>query len=331
MTKEETGKTVGIVGATGLVGKTIASVLEERNFPVGELVPIATEASSGAFVQAFGENWKIRQLEDADFACVELCFFTAGRAVSLKNVPAALERGCRVVDNTTAYRMKEGIPLVVPEVNGDLVDSRVSLVSSPNCTAIILTMALAPIHKAAGIKRVVVTSFQSVSGTGREALAELDSQTEADVKGEECLLRVYPKQIAYNCLPQIGEISVRGYSEEEEKIAEETRKILSSPGMMVVPTAARVPVRVGHSIAVSVELQRDLAVEEALEIWRHSNGVETDSGLPTALDVAGSDTVVVGRVRRDETVPYGIVFWVVGDNLRKGAATNSVQIAELML
>ncbi|UCG51485.1 MAG: aspartate-semialdehyde dehydrogenase [Candidatus Latescibacterota bacterium] len=320
---------IAIAGATGVVGQTIVRVLEERRFPVSGYIPIATEASSGADVEAFGRAWPVQTPAEVDFTGTDIAFFTAGAPLSKKLVPRAIEQGCRVVDNTTAFRMEKEVPLVVPEINGSLVKPDTKLVACPNCTAIVLVMSLAPILRAAPIHRVVVTSFQSVSGAGREALSELDRQTVADTRHEETEIKALPKQIAFNCIPLIGDTRASGYTKEEEKITEETQKILEQPGLHVVPTAVRVPTRVGHALSVNVELGGPLDIEGARKLWKHAPGVEYTDDIPTPLDVAGDDTVVVGRLRRDLTRPHALTYWAVGDNLRKGAATNSVQIAEL--
>jgi aspartate-semialdehyde dehydrogenase len=332
LTMANTGnKTLAVVGATGVVGQTMARVLEERRFPVGEYVPIATELSAHKKVEAFGENWLVRDARAVDFRGIDFCLFTAGAAVSGELVPKAIDAGCRVVDNTTAFRMEKDVPLVVPEINGSLVTRETKLVSCPNCTAIVLVMTLAPIERAVPIERVVVTSFQSVSGAGREALDELNDQTAADTRGGSLEVNALPKQIAFNCLPQIGDVGQSGYTKEEEKIIEETQKILDRPDIRVVATAVRVPTRVGHAMSVNVELRSPLDVDKARELWTRAKGVTYTDEIPTPLDVTGRDDVIVGRLRRDTTRPYAITYWAVGDNLRKGAATNSVQIAELML
>lgn len=314
-----------------MVGQTILAVLEERNFPVERVIPVATESSSGAVVRGFGTDWRVTGLDDLSYGEIDFCFFTAGNRVSRRSVPRALEHGCKVIDNTTAFRLQGDVPLVIPEINGALVTSDTNLVTSPNCTVAILVMALAPLFDAAGMERIVVTSFQSVSGTGRQALAEMMQQTRADLDDESYPPAVYPKQIACNCIPQIGDFSEQGFSGEEEKIAAETRKILAAPSLRIAATAVRVPVKVGHAVSASVQLQGELTVARARELLLRAPGVELDPGVPTQLDAAGRDEVLVGRVRLDETVPHGLLLWVVGDNLRKGAATNCVQIAELML
>jgi aspartate-semialdehyde dehydrogenase len=324
-------KRVAVVGATGVVGHAMAKVMEERGFPVGEYLPLATERSADKKIEAFGREWTVRDAYDVDYRGIDIGLFTAGAPVSRDLVPKAIEAGCRVVDNTTAFRMEKNVPLVVPEINGGLVTQRTPLVSCPNCTAIVLVMALAPIARAAAIERVVVTSFQSVSGAGREALDELNEQARADARGTPIRVKAFPKQIAFNCLPLIGSIETSGYTKEEEKIIEETQKILDAADVKVVSTAVRVPTRVGHAVSVNVEMRAPLQLEEAKDLWRRAEGVEYTDEIPTPLDVAGRDEVIVGRLRRDTTRPHAFSFWAVGDNLRKGAATNSVQIAELMI
>jgi aspartate-semialdehyde dehydrogenase len=324
-------KCVAVIGATGVVGHAMVKVLEERNFPVGEYVPIATELSANRKIEAFGREWTVRDAYKTDYRGIDIGLFTAGAPVSRDLIPRAIGAGCRVVDNTTAFRMERDVPLVVPEINGRLVTSKTPLVSCPNCTAIVLVMSLAPIARAAAIERVVVTSFQSVSGAGREALDELNEQARADARGAPVGVKAFPKQIAFNCYPMIGGIEKSGYTKEEEKIIEETQKILEAPDIRVVSTAVRVPTRVGHAVSVNVEFRAPLDLEEAKELWRRAEGVEYTDEIPTPLDVAGRDEVIVGRLRRDTTRPHAFSYWAVGDNLRKGAATNSVQIAELML
>ena len=324
-------RTVAVVGATGVVGDTIARVLEERRFAGGEFVPVATERAEKRRVTAFGRDWEVLAPDKVDFSAVDYAFFTAGADVSRELVPKAVDAGCRVIDNTSAFRMQPDVPLVVPEINGARIESDTRLAACPNCTTINLVMALWPIAREMPIERVVVTSFQSVSGAGREALEEMDTQARANLDGHEAQARVFAKPIAFNCLPKVGDFTVTGATVEEEKVVAETQRILENADLKIVPTCVRVPVRVGHSLSVNVELKGALSVEDAQALWRRAPGVDYDEGLPTALDIAGRDTVVVGRARRDATRPHAMTFWVVGDNLRKGAATNSVQIAELMV
>jgi len=327
-------RSVAVVGATGVVGQTIATVLEERRFTVTEFFPVATVRSEARRVEAHGRAWEVRAVEDVDFGSIDYAFFTAGAGVSQAFVPRAVEAGCRVIDNTSAFRMDPQVPLVVPEINGARIDAETRLVACPNCTTINLVMALWPIARTMPIIRVVVTSFQSVSGAGRAALADLEYQTRAALDGRAASFEdppVFEKPIAFNCLPKIGDLTASGNTGEEEKVIAETRKILDDPGIDVVPTCVRVPVHVGHALSVNIELAGPLSIEEARDLWRRAPGVEYDDGLPTPLDVAGRDSVVVGRARIDRTRPHAMTLWVVGDNLRKGAATNSVQIAELMV
>ncbi|UCH84456.1 MAG: aspartate-semialdehyde dehydrogenase [Candidatus Latescibacterota bacterium] len=324
-------KTIAIVGATGVVGRTIETVLEERGFAVDNYVPVATGRRGQKETTAFGKTWTLTAPDDVDFSGIDVAFFSAGASVSEMLVPKAVDRGCRVVDNTTAFRMDRNVPLVVPEINATRVGGDAMLVACPNCTAIVLVMSLAPLLAAVPVERVVMTSFQSVSGAGREALCELDEQIEADAGDKAPQVEVLPRQIAFNCVPVIGDALESGYTKEEEKIVEESQKILDEPELKIVPTAVRVPTRVGHAIAVNVELKEPLAPGRAIELWKSAPGVTYSDEVPTPLDAAGSDMVIAGRVRRDPTRPNAITYWVVGDNLRKGAATNSVQIAELFL
>ena len=326
-----TTKRIAIVGATGVVGQTMIRLLEDRRFQVEDFVPIATDASADTSVGAFGDTWTVRALREDNFKNVDIAFFTAGAKASLAHVPAAIENGCRVIDNTTAFRMSEDTPLVVPEINGELITEQTRLVACPNCTAIVLVMTLAPLLRRVPIERVVVTSFQSVSGAGRDALTEMESQVKYDLANKPPRAEIFTKPIAYNCLPQVGKMTSSGGTVEEEKIIEETRKILAAPELHVVATAVRVPVRVGHAISVNIETKEPLGVDEAKSLWNAFDGVRYDEGLPTQRDIEGTDTVVVGRARRDASRPHAISYWAVGDNIRKGAATNSVQIAELFL
>lgn len=319
---EPSGKRVAVVGATGVVGETIASTLEQRGFPVADYVPIATKASVGQSVSAFGKSWRVVPIDDVDFGTIDYCFCSAGSAASLEFVPRILEAGCKVVDNTTAFRMNEETPLVIPEINGAEVKSGTSLVACPNCTAIVLLMTLAPLIDAVPVERVVVTSFQSVSGAGKVALRELEANDDK---------HVFYKPIRFNCLPAIGDATPSGYSTEELKIVDESRKILGQPELRIVPTTVRVPVRVGHAVSVNVEFSGKMSGADALDIWRGAVGVSCEDAFPTQLDAAGKDAVMVGHIREDSTRPHALSYWAVGDNLRKGAALNSVQIGELLL
>lgn len=320
-------KRVAVIGATGVVGRTIAQVLELRSFPVSDYIPAATEASAGNHLEALGRSWAVENAARLDYGSVDICFFTAGAAVSRDLVPRAVDAGSRVVDNTTAFRMEPRVPLAVPEINAHTITADTPLVSCPNCTTIVLVMSLAPVVGVAEVERVVVTSFQSVSGAGKRAVDELERQTASASAPAE----VFERPIAFNCVPLVGSMQPSGYTSEEEKIVEETRKILGKPNIQVVPTAVRVPVRVGHSLSVNVEFAGPVDLDELKQRWNNAPGVKFDETFATPLEVAGTDDVIVGRLRRDPTRPSAISYWAVGDNLRKGAATNSVQIAEVML
>lgn len=316
---------IAVIGATGAVGRTMAAVLEERRFAISQYIPVATEGSNRRRIDAFGRAWAVCSAGEVDFSAVDVALFTAGATVSREIVPKALSCGCRVVDNTTAFRMDAEVPLVVPEINAGRIGADTRLVSCPNCTAIVLVMSLWPLVQNVGVKRVVVTSFQSVSGAGRDALDELDAQ----LRDETAPPVTFPKRIAYNCIPRIGPVQQSGYSLEEEKIIDETRKILDRREIDVVPTTVRVPVQVGHGVSVNVELEKALTVTDAVEFWRAMPGVAVSDEPPTPLDVAGTDAIMVGHVRSDPS-RHALSYWAVGDNLRKGAATNSVQIAEIL-
>jgi len=320
---------VAVLGATGAVGRTMLRVLEERSFPVGELRLLASERSTGVRIEYRGQAHPVAVPDEDAFRGVHLVLVASGNDLSERWTPVALRMGARVVDNSSAFRMHDDVPLVVPEVNGERLSARPRLVANPNCCAVPLAMALAPL-RGAGLTRVVVATYQSISGGGAEALArferELDSPTAA--RGADD-----PPPLAFNVIPMIDRLEANGYTHEEMKIARETRKILDLPELPITVTSVRVPVRVGHSHAVNVTAERALTPDEARDLWRASAGIrvldDPEHGrLPMPVDVAGTDDVVVGRVRRDLSHPGGLDFWVVADNLRKGAATNAVQIAE---
>jgi aspartate-semialdehyde dehydrogenase len=324
---------LAVLGATGLVGRTMLQVLEERAFPVGELRLLASDRSLGSELRFRGRAHAVRVPEPEAFTGVQLALFACSNELSQQWAPVALERGARVVDNSSAFRYQEDVPLVVPEVNGDRLAARPRLVANPNCSTIQLVVALEPLRRAAGLARVVVATYQSVSGAGAEALERMEREARASLGGADLDGAARPAPLAFNAVPMIDRLEPNGYSREEMKIVWETRKILGLPGLAITATAARVPVRVGHSEAVNVALEQPLTVEEARAAWRAAPGVrlvdDPEKGsYPMPLLAAGSDEVLVGRVRRDLSQPNGLDFWVVGDNLRKGAATNAVQIAE---
>ena len=330
---------VAVVGATGLVGETMVSVLEERAFPVATLFPLASERSLGRSVSFRGRSYPVRELKDFDFTQVRLALFSAGGAVSREHVPRALAAGCLVIDNTSEFRYREDVPLVVPEVNAHALDSvgTTGLIANPNCSTIQLVLVLKPLLDAAGLERVDVATYQSVSGAGREAVEELARQSIAALSGKGPIAGPDgAKQIAFNCVPHIDAFQENGYTREEMKIVWESRKILERPQLRVNATAVRVPVFYGHSEVVHVSTERALSAAQARELLRNAPGVTVldeprTGGYPTAAtEAAKRDTVYVGRIREDLAPDHGLNLWVVADNVRKGAATNSVQIAEAL-
>ena len=340
------GLRVAVVGATGVAGSEIVRVLEERRFPVSELVPFASPRSEGRPVRLFGKEYPCRVLAPGCFEGVDLALMEAPATPTKEWAPRALEAGCWVVDNSSAYRYDDGVPLVVPEINADRLDGRSRLVSSPNCTTLAMVPVLKPLEDAARLRRVQATSFQAVSGTGQAALAELEGETREYLEHPEDLHHsarlperfhageVYPKPIGFNVIPQADDFTGdEGLTKEEWKLIAETRKILGRPDLAVSPFCTRVPVWVGHSLAVTVETERPLTPAEAEELLSKAPGVRLWPGreYPTPLDVAGTDGTHVGRVRTDPGLPGALVMWISGDNLRKGAGLNNVQIAEELL
>ena len=329
---------VAIVGATGAVGETLLEVLEQRKFPVGELYLLASERSAGSRRQFAGRSLMVENLADFDFSKVQIGLFSAGGSISAEFAPKAAAAGCVVVDNTSHFRNDDDKPLVVPEVNPHAIAQYVdtNIIANPNCSTIQMLVALKPLHDAARITRINVCSYQAVSGTGKVAMEELASQTAALLNAKNIETSVYPRQIAFNVLPQIGSFMDNGYTQEEMKMVWETRKILEDPGIAVNPTTVRVPVFYGHSEACHIETETKLSVTEARSLLQAAPGVSVideheDGAYPTAVtDAAGSDAVFVGRIREDISHPSGLNMWIVSDNVRKGAATNSVQIAELL-
>jgi len=331
--------TVAVVGATGLVGEAMVNVLEERDFPVGQLHALASERSVGRRVSFRGRNYPVQELQGFDFAHCDFALFSAGAAVSREHVPRALAAGCLVIDNTAEFRYREDVPLVVPEVNPQALEviGTSGLIANPNCSTIQLVVALKPLYDAAGIERIDVATYQSVSGAGREALEELVRQSIAALSGKGPLESPGgAKQIAFNCVPHIDVFQDNGYTREEMKIVWETRKILGDSNLRVNATAVRVPVFYGHSEVVHIDTRRPLSAAEARELLRNAAGVTVLDeprlgGYPTAAtEAANRDTVYVGRIREDLAPDRGLNLWVVSDNVRKGAATNSVQIAEAL-
>jgi len=328
---------VGIVGATGAVGSTLLEVVAERTFPVSELVPLASARSAGSRVEFSGEELEVRELTEESIQGLDLILSSAGGKVSSAWAQRWIEAGAVVVDNTSYWRMHEDVPLVVAGVNDDAVAEHNGLVANPNCTTMELMVALKPIHDAAGIERLIVSTYQSVSGTGRNAIKELREQSEAVLKGKEVEANVYPHQVAFNVLPQVENFKDGDdYTTEERKVMAETRKILGlSEAVGISATCARVPVVTGHSESVNVQTERDLSPEECRELLSEAPGLvvldDPGAGIyPLPIAAEGRDEVLVGRIRRDPSHERCLNLWVVGDNLRKGAATNAVQVAELL-
>lgn len=325
---------VAVLGATGLVGREMIAVLAERRFPVDELVALASPRSAGELIE-FGDDAVTVQATEADrFEGVDLVLASAGGGPSKTWLPVAVEAGAVCVDNSSAWRMDPEVPLVVPEINAAALADHKGIVANPNCSTIQMVMALEPLRRAAGLRRVVVSTYQSVSGSGKDAVHELEQQTTAILNGGEWLPQVYPHQIAFNCLPEIDAPGDDGYTREEWKMVLETRKIMGLPELGVVPTCVRVPVYFGHAESVVVELERPLDVAAARAALEAFEGVRVVDDLPehlypnTGLMGEHLDDVLVGRIRPDRTVPAGLAFWCVTDNIRKGAALNAVQIAE---
>ncbi len=338
MLKKKSAYTVAILGATGAVGKESLEILEERNFPLAALRLFASKRSAGEVMTCQGKEWTVEELtESSSFAGVDFAFISATDAISKEYGPRLGAAGVVVIDDSGVFRMDPQVPLVVPEVNAAALRSLPrGIVSIPNCTTTPLVMALKPLHDAVGVKRVVVTTFQSVSGTGAAAMDELLDQTRALMAFREVKAEVYPYQIAFNLLPHIGSFSEGGECSEEIKIVRETRKILDAPKMRVTSTTVRVPVLRCHSESINVELEKPLTPNEARAALAAMPGVLVyDDPLkklyPMPLDATGKDDVYVGRIREDASVTNGLNLWVVSDNLRKGAALNAVQIAECLV
>jgi aspartate-semialdehyde dehydrogenase len=338
MSKKSSYK-VAMVGATGAVGETLLAILAERDFPVSELVPLASERSAGGTVEFAGKQVTVKNLADYDFAGVDIAFFSAGGSVSKVHAPRAAAAGAVVIDNTSEFRYQDDIPLVVSEVNPHAIAQYTThgIIANPNCSTMQMLVALAPIHRAVGIERINVATYQSVSGAGRLGMEELGKQTAALLNFQEAESKKFPKQIAFNVIPHIDEFQPNGYTKEEMKMVWETRKILEDESIQVNPTAARVPVFYGHSEAVHIETRDKITVEQARALLEQAPGVvvmdeRKAGGYPTPVgDVAGKDPVFVGRIREDISHERGLDLWVVSDNIRKGAALNAVQVAELLI
>jgi aspartate-semialdehyde dehydrogenase len=331
------GLRVAVVGATGNVGREMLEILQERLFPADEVVAIASRRSVGTEVSYGEKTLKVKDLETYDFSGIDLVLMSAGGTVSKEWSPKIGAAGAVVIDNSSAWRMDPRVPLIVPEVNPDAVTdyANLNIIANPNCSTAQLVVALKPLHDKAKIKRVVVATYQSVSGAGKEAMDELWTQTRALYVNDEVVKEHFPKQIAFNVIPHGGDFMDDGYTTEEWKIEVETKKILDK-GIKLTATSVRVPVFVGHSEAVNIEFENEISADEAREILREAPGImvidkHEDGGYATPLDCVGEFATFVSRIREDHTIDNGLSLWVVSDNLRKGAALNAVQIAELML
>jgi len=328
---------VAVLGATGLVGQTMIELLEERDFPVNRLYPLASKRSAGSTVSFKGEDIEVLDADDFDWSLVQFGFFSAGGSISAKFAPIAAEEGCIVIDNTSHYRYEPDIPLVVPEVNAHaLADFRNrNIIANPNCSTIQMLVALKPIQDAVGIERINVCTYQSVSGAGKSAMEELAKQTADLLSSREITPEAFSRQIAFNAIPQIDVFMDNDYTKEEMKMSWETKKIMGDDTILVNPTAVRVPVFFGHGEAIHIETRQPIDAEEVKQLLANAAGVKVYDNreeFPTQVSSAsGNDDVHVGRIRNDITHPNGINMWVVSDNIRKGAATNSVQIAETLI
>jgi aspartate-semialdehyde dehydrogenase len=350
----ENGFVVAIVGATGAVGKELLSVLDQRKFPVRELIPFASAKSEDRLVKLGDKSYRCQTLKKGCFKGVQIAFFDASDAVSKEWVPEATEAGAWVVDNSSTYRMEEDVPLLVPEVNGHLLEDRcrsgrkleprARILAGPNCSTVQMVVALKPLHERAGLKRVVVSTYQSTSGAGAAAMEELSIQTVGLFNQRSVTPRVFPHQIAFNCIPQIGGFKDDGYTGEEQKIMAETRKILGLPALKITTTAVRVPTFSCHGESINAEFERPITPEEAREALSSQPGIKVlddpkksiyPLGVSSEGDAVeggtGRDSVYVGRIRKDSSVDNGLNLWVVSDNLRKGAALNAVQIGEVLV
>ncbi len=329
---------VAVVGATGAVGQQMRAILEDRNFPVDNIRYMASPRSKGKKLSWKDKKVTVEDLAEANFKNIDIALFSAGSGRSKRYAPKAVKQGAVVIDNSSAFRMEDGVPLVVPEVNPDEALKHRGIIANPNCSTIQMVVALKPIYEEAGIKRLVIATYQSVSGAGLKAVEELKEQTRAFLEGDPVKCKLFPHQIAFECLPQIpqsGAFNDNGYTKEEMKLLNETHKIMGDKNIKVTMTAVRVPVIGGHSEAVNVETKQEITPERAREILSSFPGVKVEDDpeneiYPLANNSWGKDDVFVGRIRKDESVKHGLNMWVVSDNLRKGAALNTIQIAELL-
>ncbi len=328
---------VAVAGATGAVGNQMITCLEERNFPVKSIKFLASSRSVGRKLRFRGDLVDVEELTENSFKGIDIALFSAGGGTSTKFAPFAAKDGCVVVDNSSAWRMDPEVPLVVPEVNPHAVAQYTNkgIIANPNCSTIQMVVPLNPIHKKCGIKRIVVSTYQAVSGTGKKAIDELFDQTRAMINFIDYKINVYPHRIAFNCLPHIDVFLENGYTKEEMKMVDETRKIMEDNTMGVTATTVRVPVYFSHSESINIETREHISADEVKSLLENEPGIKVVDDpkkniYPLAIDAAGQDLTFVGRIRDDESIPNGINMWVVADNIRKGAATNTVQIAEIL-
>lgn len=336
MLKKKEKYVVAVVGATGAVGNEMIAVLEERDFPVESLRLFASERSEGVRLSFKGEEIPVETLKEDSFKGIDIALFSAGAERSKIWAPVAAKSGCVVIDNSSQWRMDPEVPLVVPEINPHDLKWHKGIIANPNCSTIQMVVALKPIHDVAKIKRVVVTTFQAVSGTGKKAMDELLQQTVALLNFKDIEIKVYPHQIAFNVLPHIDKFLENGYTKEEMKMVNETKKIMGDPSIRVTATTVRVPVFRGHSESVNIETEKKITAQEVREILSKAPGVVVidnpeKNEYPLPIYASGRDEVFVGRIREDESIENGINMWIVSDNLRKGAALNAVQIAEELI
>lgn len=334
--KKKSAYTVAVVGATGAVGAEMLATLEARTFPIARLLPFASSKSAGGHVRFRGAEVNVRVLTKDSFRGVDVALFSAGTDVSKEYAPIAAKAGAVVIDNSSAWRMDPRVPLVVPEVNPHDLENHQGMIANPNCSTIQMVVALKPLHDHGTITRVVVSTYQSVSGTGKEAMDELAEQCRRLMNSDDVHPTVYPHQIAFNCLPHIDDFLPSGSTKEEMKMVNEAKKILGDPSIGISATTVRVPVFVSHAESINVETKKKVSVQEARAILSTAPGVQLYDDpsrrvYPMPIDAVGTDAVFVGRIREDESIPNGLNLWVVADNLRKGAALNAVQIAEAVV
>ena len=327
---------VAVVGATGAVGGEMISILEERKFPVGKIRLLASERSLGETLEFRGRATNVELLTSDSFSGIDIALFSAGAARSREFAYSAVEAGAVVIDNSSAFRMEDDVPLVVPEVNPHTSQNHHGIIANPNCSTIQMVVALHPLNVKAKIRRIVVATYQAVSGAGQKAIEELSGQVKNLLALKSVKAEIFPHRIAFNCLPHIDDFLDNGYTKEEMKMVNETRKIMGEPELLISPTAVRVPVFYGHGESINVEFEAPMSPEYARDILALSPGVAvvdnpSENSYPLAADCAGRDEVFVGRIRKDDSLKHGLNMWVVSDNIRKGGALNAVQIAELLL